>query len=528
MPQGRILVAEDEPDVREMCMRALRRVGYDPVGVHNGKEAVERARQEQFDLLLTDIKMPEMSGLEAYRAIRVFNPDLAAVVMTGFGTMESAIEALQLGVYEFVLKPFRPDDLNSAVTRAFRKQELERENTRLKTLIPLFDLSRIFMSSVDLTAIPKQVIRIAKEEIRADTASLMLLNEQGELVIHSAEGLSDEVIANTRQKADEGIAGFVLSHREPTVLQGDLKDDERFTGSYGAKRITTAISLPLIHKDEVLGVLNVARLYEGPVFNEGDVEFLSVLGSQAAIALDNARMFRQIQDAYKRLEELDHLKSEFISIAAHELRSPLAVILAYATLLEEEATGPMRDHLGQVVLAGMQLKSIIDEMVSLRHIDTGEAQVHITELDLTSAVKNALEDLSLLAERKSQQITIDLQADLPAVRADQQVLHLILSNLLSNAIKFTPEQGSIKVSASIQDQRVIVAVHDTGVGIPEEDLSRIFQRFYQVEESLRRKHGGIGLGLAIAREMAELIDGRIWAESTVGQGSTFFLSLPQA
>jgi two-component system phosphate regulon sensor histidine kinase PhoR len=176
----------------------------------------------------------------------------------------------------------------------------------------------------------------------------------------------------------------------------------------------------------------------------------------------------------------------------------------------------------------MQLKSIIDEMVSLRRLDTRQAQVTIAALDLKSVVMTALADLQPLADGKNQRITVDLPADLPQVRADQQVLQFILGNLLSNAIKFTPDEGLIHVSASSGDGRVVIAVRDTGIGIPAEELTRIFQRFYQVEDSLRRKHGGIGLGLAIARGMAELIDGRISVESVVGQGSTFSLSLPQA
>jgi len=167
-------------------------------------------------------------------------------------------------------------------------------------------------------------------------------------------------------------------------------------------------------------------------------------------------------------------------------------------------------------------------MVSLRRIDTGEAQVSIASLDLGSAVANVLAELRLLADRKCQVVTVSLPPDLPRVRADPQVLQLILSSLLSNAIKFSPERGEIHVSASSASGRVAIAVRDTGVGIPAEELKRIFERFYQVEDSLRRKHGGIGLGLAIAREMAELIDGSIAVESKVGRGSTFTLTLPEA
>ncbi|NLG49783.1 MAG: response regulator, partial [Chloroflexi bacterium] len=146
MAHEKVLLADDENDVRDMCARTLKMAGYQVVAVRDGQEAVERASQEQFDLLLTDLKMPRLSGLDACRKIRASHPDLPAIVMTGFGTMELAIEALQLGVSEFVLKPFRPQALQDAVDRALLKQRLQRENARLKALIPLFELSRVFMS----------------------------------------------------------------------------------------------------------------------------------------------------------------------------------------------------------------------------------------------------------------------------------------------------------------------------------------------------------------------------------------------
>ncbi|MGI5917006.1 MAG: sensor histidine kinase, partial [Anaerolineae bacterium] len=204
----------------------------------------------------------------------------------------------------------------------------------------------------------------------------------------------------------------------------------------------------------------------------------------------------------------------------------LAILLAYASLIQDEATGLMRDHLTQVVESAMQLKSIIDEMVSLRRIDTGDAQVALTDVPVMFSVEAVLRELGPLAERKALQISTDLPDDLPAVRADEQVFYLILTNLLSNAIKFTPAQGAIHIAAYRDGAAVVVAVSDTGIGIPQEDLERIFERFYQVEDSLRREHGGIGLGLAIAREMVDLIDGKVWVESQLNRGSTFYISLP--
>ncbi len=253
-----------------------------------------------------------------------------------------------------------------------------------------------------------------------------------------------------------------------------------------------------------------------------------MLGSQVAIALENTRLLQQIRDAYDRLAEIDHLKSEFISIAAHELRTPLAVILAYATLLEDEATGTVQEHLGQVVLAAMQLKSVIDEMVSLRRIDTGQQQVELSNVALGEVVGRVVDEMRPMIHQKAHHVTLDIPSGTPAARADEQVVSLILGNVVSNAIKFTPAEGWIHISAAEDTDTVTLCVRDSGVGIPEDQLERVFDRFYQVEASLRRRHGGIGLGLAIAREMAELIDARLWAESPPDGGAAFYLRLPRS
>ncbi len=531
MSKATILLVDDEEAIRRICVDALRQANYDVVEARTGFEAIEVARHlspDALDLLVTDLRMPDMDGLQVTHEIRRDHPDLVVVVMTGYGTLESALQALKEGVSEFVLKPFRPGELVDAIVRALHTRQLEHENVRLQTLLPLFDLSRLLMSTPDLQAIPRHVVRIAREEMRADSASLMLLDAQGKLTIRAAEGLPPEVIVETHQRADEGIAGHVLTHREPLVLQGDLNDDPRFASVSHQSGVHSAISLPLIHQDRALGVLNVSRREEASPFTEGDVEFLSVLAGQAAVALENARLFQESQDAYRRLAELDHLKSEFISIASHELRTPLAVLLAYATLSEAEASGPIRDHLEQVRTSAMQLKAIIDEMVSLRRIDTGEAQVRLSDVAIAATVSDVVQEFAPMAHQEGIDLRTEIPDELIVARADEQVVRLILSNLLSNAIKFTPLGGTVTILIHQERGRVVLDVEDTGIGIPEEEMEQIFGRFYQIEDSLRREHGGIGLGLAIAREMAELIDGTLSVRSLIGRGSIFSLSLPGA
>ena len=525
--KARILVADDERDVRDLCLRTLKTAGYDAVGVSSGMAAVQVARLETFDVFLTDVKMPGMTGLEAYRQIRELSPGTMAVVISGFGTTELAIKALTLGVAEFVLKPFTPDQLRSAVERALRRRQLEQENARLRALIPLFELSQVFMTTVDLKELLQRIVRTAAAETEADRCSLMLLDEdRRELSIAAAEGLSEEVLAAARQKVGEGISGWVAESGEPVIIQGNPRDDPRFRDAPHWEDLATAISLPLKSQDRLIGVLNVAKGPNAVSFSESEVELLSVLGSQAATAIDNARLFRQIQDAYQQLAELDHLKSEFISIAAHELRTPLAVVLAYVSLLEEEVSDPLRGHLRVVIEAATQLKSIIDDMLSLSHVEAGQARLHVTDVSICEVVASVLADVAPLMEGKQHTVETELPEDLPSVRADPEKLGLILANLMSNAIKFTPAGGHIEIAAEADGQDMVLSVKDDGIGIPEEAQDRVFDRFYQVEESLRREHGGIGLGLCIAKAMVELHGGSIWLDSVAGEGSTFYCRIP--
>jgi len=250
-----------------------------------------------------------------------------------------------------------------------------------------------------------------------------------------------------------------------------------------------------------------------------------VLSGQAAIAIENARLFEEIQHAYQGLQKLDHMKSEFINIAAHELRTPLGILLGYATILQEKAEGEVQEQLEIIVRNAMRLRSLIDDMLNLSHLEMGKPQIKLERIALRHIIDESVRDLSPLAESKGQNIEIKLSEDLPPIAADRQKLGLILANLLSNAVKFTPEGGRITVEAKSNEHEIWVSVSDTGIGIPPEEQEMIFERFYQVGDSLTRKQGGIGLGLAIAKGIVELCGGRIWVESQVGRGSTFTFSI---
>jgi len=235
---------------------------------------------------------------------------------------------------------------------------------------------------------------------------------------------------------------------------------------------------------------------------------------------------RELTKANEELKELDRMKDEFISIAGHELYTPLSILLGYAIMAQEEATDEMQPYLEIMVNKSLQLQEVIGCMLDLKYLRDGEAFSKLEKVSLKELIEAVVDELNLLTETKQQVIELDLPEDLPEIETDRRKFNLILSNLLSNASKFTPEGGKIRVEGRVEEGEVVVSVRDTGIGIPAKERERIFAPFYQVEDSLTRTHGGLGLGLAIVKSAVATCGGRIWVESEAGAGSTFSFTLP--
>jgi signal transduction histidine kinase len=235
---------------------------------------------------------------------------------------------------------------------------------------------------------------------------------------------------------------------------------------------------------------------------------------------------RELTKAYEELKELDRMKDEFISIAGHELYTPLSILLGYAVMAQEEATDEMQPYLEIMVDKSLQLQEVIGCMLDLKYLRSGETFSKLERVSLKELIEAMVDELNLLTETKQQVIELDLPEDLPEIETDRRKFNLILSNLLSNASKFTPEGGKIRVEGRVEEGEVVVSVRDTGLGIPAKERGRIFAPFYQIEDSLTRTHGGLGLGLAIVKSAVATCGGRIWVESEEGEGSTFSFTLP--
>jgi signal transduction histidine kinase/CheY-like chemotaxis protein len=529
VPKERILVADDIPDVLDLCTRIIRSEGYTVVGVSNGLEAIELANKEHFDLFLTDIMMPGIKGLETAQAIREVQPDCVFVVMTGFGTMDTAIQALRLGFSEFVVKPFKPQDLKLAINRALEKERLRRENERLNALVPLFELNKTMMATVEEDELAAQVLQTACSELGADRGILMSFDpDLDRLYIRTSSCVEEEQLTADAADLVVRTSEELLSAREQVLVQTPAPPPPQVAELMQQIGAVSLLFSPLLAMDAPVGALVLTKSDGSPPFAPGDSELLSVLCGQAAVALQNAHLFEEIQRAYRKLQDLDRMKTEFINIAAHELRTPLAILMGHADLLESDVEEPaVKDRLQIIVRNALRLRGLIDALLDLRLLQTGEARLRVTAFDVSDLIEDVLKDFRRTALDREIELSVNVPGTLPPVQSDRQKVQYALTNLVDNAIRFTHAQGKVGVDVSEHPGELWVEVWDTGVGIPEEEFENIFRSFYQVEDSLTREHEGMGVGLAITKEAIELCGGRVWVESVISEGSRFTFTIPR-
>jgi signal transduction histidine kinase len=292
--------------------------------------------------------------------------------------------------------------------------------------------------------------------------------------------------------------------------------------------IRALLAVPLLHQDKVIGALAVRRKQAG-VFTGETVGLLQSFADQSAIAIENAHLFEEIAKKSRELEIASQHKSQFVANMSHELRTPLAAILGYAELMQEGFYGALSekstDALTRIRSNGKHLLGLINTVLDIAKIEAGQFSLNLAEYSLDSVVETVRVATESLAETKKLALKTDVAKKLPIGLGDEQRLSQVLLNLVGNAIKFT-DTGEVRISAGAKDGHFVVAVTDTGPGIPDEELKRVFEQFHQVDNSNTKAKGGTGLGLAIAKQIVEMHGGRIWVESTLGQGATFQMDLP--
>ncbi len=415
-----------------------------------------------------------------------------------------------------------------------RTAELGRSVEELKAL---GEVSRAVSSTLDLATVLNTIVARAVQLSGTSAGAIYEYDETAqEFHLRATHGMEAELIEARRTapgRLGEGVVGKAAITRAPVQVP-DIWDEREADGSpvrplYAQLGYRSLLAVPLLFENRIVGGLIVSRKEAGS-FSAEVVNLLQTFATQSVLAIQNARLFREIEDKSQQLEAASRHKSEFLANMSHELRTPLNAIIGFSEVLLERMFGEVNEkqteYLQDILSSGQHLLSLINDILDLSKIEAGRLELELTKFHLPVAVENALTLVRELATRLG--IALDLAVDdhLGDFVGDERKIRQILLNLLSNAVKFTPEGGRVSVKAVPTDGSVEISVSDTGIGIAPEDQHAIFEEFRQVGSDDARKREGTGLGLILAKKFVELHGGRIWVESQVGKGSTFTFTLP--
>ena len=487
---ARILVVDDEQIMRDGCTRILSKEDWEVVTAENGEVGLVAIKEgDGFDVVLLDLMMPGISGMEVLEAARQVDPNLLVIVITGYATVESAVEAMKKGAYDFIPKPFTPDQLRIIVNRALEKRSLQREMEVLKS------------------EREKSLRDIATEKSRIAT----IINCMGDGVL-VCDRDSCVVLTNP-------AAGRMLGIQESSVIGNPLSE----CGIDGA--LTETIMESLRSADPVFPTVSqeicpsgstpaFLRAHTAPVKND--------LGE----TLGAVTVLQDITG----LKELDRMKSDFVAMVSHELRSPVASIQQQLSVMLEGLSGDLTERQLRMIKRAKErargLLELINDLLDISKIEAGMVVQYKEPLRVEELLQKVHE--LMLPEAEAKRLKLNLQVEPPPqlVKGDRNNLEGVFTNLVNNAIKYTPEGGEITIRVTGEGENVKVEVSDTGIGISKGDLPRIFDRFYRVKSERTRQIVGTGLGLSIVKHIVEAHLGKISVESDEGAGSTFTVVLP--
>ncbi|MDY6878959.1 MAG: response regulator [Desulfatiglans sp.] len=481
----RILVVDDEKVVRDGCIRVLAGKGYEVVAAENGRQALDIMAQELVDLILLDLKMPVMSGEEVLDITNTTYPEIPVIIITGHGTVDTAVECMKKGAYDFITKPFQIDQFRLTVSRAIEKRRLEQRARQFQeeNIRNLYDL--------DLEKSRLKTI------VNCMANGVMVSNRNLEVVLHNPAlmrllEVSEEVSGPV--PVDRIIKDESLENVLRQIQAGESPEEGYISQEIQAgPKVLRSMSAPVLGPDGgIVGTVTV---------------------------LEDISAFKQ----------LDQMKSDFVNMVVHELRSPLVSIRQLNTVLVEGLAGKLEMKQEELIERGNKkidvLLDLVNDLLDVAKIEAGKYIQHQVPTDIGRIV----EDTMALMEMRAKEQGIDLSyscENLKPIHADPKNMEEILNNLISNAINYSPEGGRIMVSACGLGEYMEIKVSDTGVGIPEEELPKVFDKFYRVKHPKTRQVLGTGLGLAIVKSVVESHHGSIDVESILDKGTTFRILLP--
>jgi signal transduction histidine kinase len=384
-------------------------------------------------------------------------------------------------------------------------------------------------AATDMEQLVQRLKVAASNLTSSEAASILEFDEtSNSLRFVAASWFRQQSLKDIVVPLEGSIAGWVFGNNKPLIVQDVTNDLRHFKGVDQAINFTTSslVAVPLAYQGNTIGVLEVVNKSDNAHYTEEDVTILEILALYAAMALWNSNLETRIQNTHDEVTELDRLKTDFIAITSHELRTPLGLILGHATFLKETIPEEHREPMEIIIRNATRLKEIIENLTEVDNYEAGVARIRQRSISVSRIVEDVISSFQDMAASKNITLQADICEEELPVEADANKITVAISNLVRNAITFTNEGGQVLVKVEPMTGHAQVSVADNGIGIPAKDLSRVFERFFQVESHLTRRNTGMGLGLSVAKTMIELHGGRIWVESVEGEGSTFTFLLP--
>lgn len=510
----KILVVDDEPNVLLTMAAILRQEGYDVEEASGGAAALQALACHNFDLVLTDLNMPQVDGMAVLEAVQKHAPNTVTLVITGYASVLTALRALQLGAYEYLLKPTEIEDLKQAVRRSL-------ERKRLSEIDNLYRVGQSISQAADIPSICAVVSEAVRGVLHLKHAELIVLGRESECEAATLAPLLSD--ARIRRELEAG--NVITRESSPTLA-----------AAAASAGLAAVAMVPGMVGRRLLCVLvadNNSRPFD---FHASALRFLQGLASHTALAVENASLIAELRRnndelaaANAKLRELDRLKSQFLSVATHELRTPLSIILGYTSMLAESLADRLnaeeRQNFSESIAATKRLIRLVNSMLDITQIEAGRATMHLAPLDLRQAVQSAAAFFAQEARQRKITLRTEVPMRLPRVTADAERIQQVLVNLVGNALKFTPPHGKITLTLRAAGaDHLELEVSDTGPGIALEDQPLLFHEFARVGR--RGQEHGAGLGLAITRRIVEAHGGTIRVQSKPGKGAKFVVALP--
>ncbi len=475
----KILVVDDEERIRDACKMVLEEEGFQVQLAENGEHGLAMIEKEHFDVILLDLMMPVLSGLDVLPSLTERHPDTAVIVITGYATIEHSIEAMKKGAFDFIPKPFSPDQLRAVVAKSIKYtqalQDISDSKSRLRVMV-----NRL-LDGVMTTDGNKKVVL-------ANPAFLQMVGFAG----NRAHGMAvDEVVTDLAilQIIDETLAMPADTIAE-TYREITLPDKENDT-----ERVVSVHCSPF--------------------------------RSRTGLTLGTTTVLHDIT----AVKEMDRMKSDFVSMVSHEIRSPMNSLLAQLKIILDGLAGAVTDKQTEILTRASgkinNLVNLVSELLDLAKIEAGMVGQDKKDLEIFEVLEDQVDFHRASASEKNIDILLEAPKDLPIIEANRQGIDEVLTNLITNAIKYSPNGSKISVVAEVDNTFVSVKVSDTGFGIPEEELAEIFNRFHRVKDKNTREIHGTGLGLAIVKSIIDAHQGSIRVESILELGTTFTILLPQ-